>query len=118
MSSHKSTAKGCAAKAALADPESLVRFADLLKLHSLAASTQAEYLRYVRKLAARVGRDPADLEEAQVRAHLLHLKDAHHYSPSSMRTAVAAMRSSSLITRSKAAARSRSHKPRCLRRGR
>ena len=92
MSSHKSTAKGCAAKAALADPESLVRFADLLKLRSLAASTQAEYLRYVRKLAARVGRDPADLEEAQVRAHLLHLKDAHHYSPSSMRTAVAAMR--------------------------
>jgi site-specific recombinase XerD len=92
MSSHKSTAKGCAAKAALADPESLVRFADLLKLRSLAASTQAEYLRYVRKLAARVGRDPADLDEAQVRAHLLHLKDAHHYSPSSMRAAVAAMR--------------------------
>jgi hypothetical protein len=27
-----------------------------------------------------------------VRAHLLHLKDEHHYSPSSMRTAVAAMR--------------------------
>jgi site-specific recombinase XerD len=92
MSSHKSTAKGCAAKAALADPESLVRFADLLKLRSLAESTRQEYLRYVRKLAARVGRDPADLEEAQVRAHLLHLKDAHHYSPSSMRTAVAAMR--------------------------
>ena len=61
MSSHKSTAKGCTAKAALADPKSLVRFADLLKLRSLAASTQAEYLRYVRKLAARVGRDPADL---------------------------------------------------------
>jgi site-specific recombinase XerD len=92
MSSHKSTAKGCAAQAALADPESLVRFADLLKLRSLAPSTQAEYLRYVRKLAARVGRDPCDLDEAQVRAHLLHLKDAHAYSPSSMRTAVAAMR--------------------------
>ncbi|MGH8588136.1 MAG: tyrosine-type recombinase/integrase, partial [Gammaproteobacteria bacterium] len=72
--------------------ESLIRFADLLKLRSLAASTQAEYLRYIRKLATRVKRDPADLEEAQVRAHLLHLKDAHHYSPSSMRTAVAAMR--------------------------
>lgn len=92
--SNKSTAKKSAAAstAAFSDPDSLVRFADLLKLRSLAASTQAEYLRYVRKLAARVGRDPAELDEAQVRAHLLHLKEAHHYSPSSMRTAVAAMR--------------------------
>jgi len=88
--SNKSTTKKSAA--AFSDPDSLVRFADLLKLRSLAASTQAEYLRYVRKLAARVGRDPAELDEAQVRAHLLHLKDAHHYAPSSMRTAVAAMR--------------------------
>jgi integrase/recombinase XerD len=91
---NKSTAKksAAAATAAFSDPDSLVRFADLLKLRSLAASTQAEYLRYVRKLAARVGRDPAELDEAQVRAHLLHLKEARHYSPSSMRTAVAAMR--------------------------
>ena len=92
MSSHKSTALGCAATAAEADPESLVRFADLLKLRSLAVSTQAEYLRYIRKLATRVQDDPAGLDEAQVRAHLLHLKEAHAYSPSSMRTAVAAMR--------------------------
>lgn len=77
---------GCVAS----DPDSLVRFADLLKLRSLAASTQAEYLRYVRKLAARVQRDPAELDEAQVRAHLLHLKDVQQYSPSSMRTAAAA----------------------------
>jgi len=61
-------------------------------LRSLAASTQAEYLRYVRKLAARLKRDPAELDEAQVRAHLLQLKEKHAYSPSSMRTAVAAMR--------------------------
>ncbi len=93
MSSHKSTKTGGAAPAVLpSDPESLVRFAELLKLRSLALSTQAEYLRYVRKLAARVRRDPAGLEEAEVRAHLLHLKEAHAYSPSSMRTAVAAMR--------------------------
>ena len=68
------------------------RFAETLRLRSLAAATQAEYLRFVRKLVARHGGDPAALEEAQVRAHLLHLKDAHRYSPSSMRTAVAAMR--------------------------
>lgn len=72
------------------DPDSLVRFADLLKLRSLAVTTQAEYLRYVRKLAARLRRDPAELDEPQVREHLLHLKDAQHYSASSMRTAAAA----------------------------
>ena len=64
-----------------------------LKLCSLAVTTQEEYLRYVRKLAARVKRDPAELKEAQLRAHLLHLKDGqggHGYSASSRRTAVAA----------------------------
>lgn len=69
-----------------------MRFAETLKLRSLARATQEEYLRFVRKLAARHGGDPAVLDEPQVRAHLLHLKEAHHYSPSSMRTAVSAMR--------------------------
>lgn len=92
MSSHKSTKKGAAAVAAHPDYDSLVRFAELLKLRTLAKSTQEEYLRYVRKLAARVGRDPADLDEPRVREHLLFLKVEHGYKPSSMRTAVAAMR--------------------------
>lgn len=74
------------------DPDSLVRFADLLKLRGLAATTQEEYLRFVRKLAARHGGDPSVLDEAAVRAHLLRLKEEHHYAPSTMRTAVAAMR--------------------------
>lgn len=69
-----------------------MRFAETLKLRSLARATQEEYLRFVRKLAARHGGDPTGLDEAQVRAHLLRLKDEHHYSPSSMRTAVSAMR--------------------------
>ena len=89
MSTHKTTARGRATVAVLVDHDSVARFVELLKLRSLAASTQAEYLRYVRKLAARVKGDPAGLDEAQVRAHLLHLKEAHAYSPSSMRTAVA-----------------------------
>ena len=92
VSTHKSTVKGQADKAALPDSKSLVRFAELLKLRSLAASTQSEYLRYVRKLAGRVKRDPCELDEAQVRAYLLHLKEAQKYSPSSMRAVVAAMR--------------------------
>lgn len=92
MSSHKSTKKD-AAKVAFNDSDSLLRFAETLKLRSLAATTREEYMRYVRKLAARVKRDPAELDEAQLRAHLLHLKDGkdgHGYSASSMRTAVAA----------------------------
>ena len=92
MSSHKSTKKD-AAKVAFNDSDSLLRFAETLKLRSLAGTTQEEYMRYVRKLAARVKRDPAELDEAQLRAHLLHLKegkDGHGYSASSMRTAVAA----------------------------
>jgi len=40
----------------------------------------------------RVGGDPAALDEAAVRGHVLHLKGAHHYSASSMRTVVAALR--------------------------
>ena len=89
---HASTLRGGVKPSVAPDPESVQRFAEMLRLRSLAASTQAEYLRFVRKLVTRQGGDPATLEEAQVRAHLLHLKDAHHYSPSSMRTAVAAMR--------------------------
>ncbi len=92
-STHASTLRGGANKKNHApDAESVVRFAETMKLRSLAAATQEEYLRFVRKVATRHGGDPAALEEAQVRAHLLHLKDEYHYSPSSMRTAVAAMR--------------------------
>ncbi len=92
-STHASTLRGGATKKSRApDPESVQRFAETLRLRSLAAATQEEYLRFVRKLVSRHGGDPAALDEAAVRAHLLHLKDAHHYSPSSMRTAVAAMR--------------------------
>jgi site-specific recombinase XerD len=92
VSTHCSTKKSGAAKVRPVDPESLVRFAETLKLRTLARATQEEYLRFVRKLAARHGGDPCGLNEAQVREHLLHLQSAHKYSPSSMRTAVAAMR--------------------------
>ena len=72
------------------DGESVVRFAETLKLSSSAATTQAEYLRYERELAARHGGDPPPLEDATVRAHRLRLKEVHAYSRSSMLTAVAA----------------------------
>lgn len=89
-SPHASTARG--GKKHAPDCESLVRFAETMRLRSLAEATREEYLRFVRKLAARHGGDPSTLDEAAVRGHLLRLKDEHHYSPSSMRTAVAAMR--------------------------
>lgn len=91
-STHASTLRGGGKKIHAPDPESVQRFKETLKLRSLAEATQAEYLRFVRKLVARHGGDPASLDEAAVRAHLLRLKDEHHYSPSSMRTAVSAMR--------------------------
>ena len=43
------------------DPQSLKDFAELLKLRSLEDSTQAEYLRNVRRLGSQTNRDPADL---------------------------------------------------------
>jgi site-specific recombinase XerD len=92
VSTHASTRKGGARAVRVPDSEALVRFAETLKLRSLARATQEEYLRFVRKLAARHGGDPSGLDEQQVRAHLLRLKDERHYSPSSMRTAVSAMR--------------------------
>ena len=79
-----------AASTAAVDPDSLVRFADLLKLRGLAPATRKEYFRYVRKVFLGLGRDPAELTEEQVRAYLLQLK-ARNYSPSTMRTAVASM---------------------------
>jgi hypothetical protein len=88
VSTHASTRKGGARAVRVPDCEVLIRFAETLKLRSLAQATQDEYLRFVRKLTARHGGDPSSLDEAQVRAHLLHLKEAQHYSPSSMRTAV------------------------------
>lgn len=92
MSTHKTT-KGKRGGFVIlpTDHQSLVRFADLLKLRSLAHSTRAEYLRYLRRLGVQAGSDPATLTEEQVRAHILKLKTEHSYSPSSMRTAVAAL---------------------------
>ncbi len=92
MSTHKTTARGRAVTATLLDHDSVARFVELLKLRTLSDSTQESYLRHVRKLALRVQRDPAQLDEAQLREHLLHLKEKNRYSPSSMRSAVAAMR--------------------------
>ena len=66
-------------------------FADLLKLRSLATSTQEEYLRFLRNLATRIGRDPAELTEAEVRSYVLRLKAEFNYAPSSMRVVVGAL---------------------------
>jgi hypothetical protein len=71
---------------------SLRKLDELLPLRGLAATTHEQYRRTARKLAARAGRDPAELDEAAVRAHLLHLKTDQNYAPSSMRAACAALR--------------------------
>lgn len=69
-SAHASTKRG-GSKLPAPDCESVARFAETSRLRALASTTQAEYLRCVRKLATRHGGDPAALDEAAVRAHLL-----------------------------------------------
>jgi hypothetical protein len=50
VSTHCTTAKGGARKIQPPDGESIIRFAETLKLRTLAESTQSEYLRFVRKI--------------------------------------------------------------------
>jgi site-specific recombinase XerD len=71
---------------------SLQRYDEHLSLRSVSARTRGEYGRYLRKLAAHCGRDPATLEEAAARSYLLYLKEQKSYAPSSMRIAAAALR--------------------------
>lgn len=92
MSKYKSTKKSAGAKAPRVYLYDSLRLLDeALILRSLATTSKEEYHRYLRKLAERTQCDPAKLDETQVRAHLLHLKEVQRYSPSTMRSAVAAM---------------------------
>ena len=93
MPSNKSTTRGRQGEPLVPDSPTLLRFAETLKLRGLAKATQEEYLRFARRLLERLHCAPEAVTEEQLRAHLLALKEEHQYSPSSMRTAVAAMRS-------------------------
>lgn len=79
-------------KSAIPEYPSLRKLDELLPLRGLAATTHEQYRRTARKLAERAGRDPAELDEAAVRAHLLYCKSELDYAPSSMRAACAALR--------------------------
>lgn len=73
------------------DYDSIQRLTELLTLRSLAPRSSEQYLSNVRKLATWCGGDPAGLSEARVREYLLYLKSTRQFSPSSMRTACAAL---------------------------
>ncbi len=92
MPNNRSTKRGRQGEPLVPDSPTLLRFAETLKLRGLAAATQSEYVRFARKLLERLACAPEVVTEEQLRAHLLRLKEEHGYSPSSMRTAVAAMR--------------------------
>jgi site-specific recombinase XerD len=93
MTKHTSTQKGRDFRRVETERyASLQQFAGTLKLRGLSDNTQSEYRRYLRRMSERLGCDPATLDESQVRAYLLHLKDARGYAPKSMRTAAAALR--------------------------
>jgi site-specific recombinase XerD len=72
--------------------ESLARLQQMLSLRNLAERSREAYLVYVQKLALHFSRAPVQLDEAQAREYLLHLKEHRKYSPSSMRTVCAALR--------------------------
>lgn len=92
MPTHKSTQKGRDFRRDVTEPyASLVEFAGTLKLRGLSDNSCSEYRRYLRRMSERLRRDPATLDESQVRTHLLELKDAG-YAPKTMRTLVAALR--------------------------
>ena len=74
------------------DYPSLRMLDECLPLRGLAATTHEQYRRFARKLAERAGRDPAELDEPAVRAHLLYCKTELDYAPSTMRAACAALR--------------------------
>lgn len=71
--------------------ESLARLQQMLALRSLAPRSRAAYLTYVQKFALHTGCDPGTLDEAAARAYLIYLKEKRAYSPSSMRSACAAL---------------------------
>jgi site-specific recombinase XerD len=92
MAQNKTTKKSAGASAPRVFlHDSLRRLDEALTLRSLASTTREEYHRYLRKLAERTKSDPATLDEAQVRAHLLRMKEVQRYSPSTMRSACAAL---------------------------
>ena len=70
----------------------ITRLDEDLALTGRARSTAQEYLRYARRIAAWSGRDPAELEENDVRAFLLYLKREANYKPNSLRLCTAALR--------------------------
>lgn len=93
MSKHTSTQKGRDFRRVISEQyESLVQFAGTLQLRDLAISTQAEYRRYLRRMSEQVGRDPATLDESQVRAYILRIKGLERYAPRTLRAMVAALR--------------------------
>jgi integrase/recombinase XerD len=72
--------------------QSLARLQQMLSLRNLAERSREAYLVYVQKLALHFGRDSLQLDEAQAREYLIHLKEKRKYPPSSMRTVCAALR--------------------------
>ena len=92
MSSNKTTRQSAGAPAPRVFQYDSLRLLDeALTLRSLAPATREEYHRYVRKLGERAKCDPATLDETQVRAHLLRLKEVQRYSASTMRSGCAAL---------------------------
>ena len=69
------------------------QFTQFVHLKDLRPATRTEYVRYVRRLGDHFQCDPATLSQAQVRDHLLHLRQVKGYAPASLHLARFAYRS-------------------------
>ena len=68
-------------------------FRQFVELRDLRPRTRASYLSYVIAIGRQQGRDPAALDEAAVQAFLVFLRKERRYAASSMRLAIASLRS-------------------------
>lgn len=74
------------------DYPSIVKFQEHVQLKDYRPRTKKEYLRYVRRLADHVQRDPATLTENDLRAYFIHLREHRRWGRSPMHLARCSLR--------------------------
>jgi integrase/recombinase XerD len=72
---------------------SIATFADFVQLKDYRLPTKKEYVRYVRRFADHLRRDPATASEAELRAYYLELRQVRQFGGSAMKLAKCALRS-------------------------
>ena len=71
---------------------SIAKFADLVQLKDYRPPTKKEYVRYLRRFADHLRRDPASATEDDLRRYYLFLRQQKHFGGSAMKVAKCALR--------------------------